>query len=240
MTEVVDARSASIKRKVHQDIEQGTQEWFNARCGVITASVVKEFLTPKFEPSRSEARKKLVYRLASERLFSTVDFSPESFSMRRGHEDEIEAKILYIQQFNPVSEVGFMSAQVDGVTLGYSPDGLVGEDGLVECKSRASHLQMKTLSSGSVPAEFMAQIQTGLLVSGREWLDFISFPALGGGKMMIRRVYPDPEQMKEIVQEAIVLEAEIQNVINKYKNNLRDQNLKFVDVPRRAVEENWS
>ena len=76
-----------------------------------------------------------------------------------------------------------------GFKIGYSPDGLVGKDGLIEIKSRRPKKHLQTIIAGTVPAENMAQIQAGLLVSGRDWCDYISY--CGGMRPWIKRVEPD-------------------------------------------------
>ncbi len=77
----------------------------------------------------------------------------------------------------------------DDWRLGYSPDGLVGDDGLIEIKAPRAKTHLRTILSGEVPAHHIAQIQAGLLVSGRDWCDFVSW--CGGMPMFTRRVVPD-------------------------------------------------
>jgi hypothetical protein len=76
-----------------------------------------------------------------------------------------------------------------GFSLGYSPDGLVGDDGLIEVKCRRQKKHLQTILADEVPPENMAQLQCGLLVSGREWIDYVSY--CGGMPMYVKRVYPD-------------------------------------------------
>jgi hypothetical protein len=97
-----------------------------------------------------------------------------SDDMLRGHDDEIEARIRYAEHFAPVTECGFVTNDDHGFVIGYSPDGLVDDDGLIECKSRRQKFQVETILADKVPEEYMLQIQTGLLVTGRKWLDFVS------------------------------------------------------------------
>lgn len=124
-----------------------------------------------------------------------------------------------------------------GFKIGYSPDGLVGDAGLIECKSRAHGLQFQVICSRDVPAEYMAQIQTGLMVSGCKWLDFISFPALGGGKMMVKRVYSDADYQALLVEAAAQFETRLTEQHTEYLEALNDPALRFIDVERRAMDE---
>jgi hypothetical protein len=90
--------------------------------------------------------------------------------------------------FAPVRESGFLIRREDTWTLGYSPDGLVGDDGLIEVKAPRPRQHLRTILSGEVPAYHMPQIQAGLLVTGREWIDFISY--VGGMPLWVKRVSP--------------------------------------------------
>ncbi|MBS1077913.1 YqaJ viral recombinase family protein [Gluconobacter kondonii] len=223
--------------RVYTDLEQGTDEWLQARCGVLTASVIGNLLTPTGKAAKNEAARRLVLDLLAQRISGVVEEVPQTFAMQRGHEDEIEAKLLYAQNIAPVSEVGFMAEDRFGFTIGYSPDGLVGDDGLLECKSRAHGLQLGVICGGEVPTEYMAQIQTGLLISGRKWLDFISFPAMGGGKMMIRRVYPDPVMQDALIDAAMAFEGEIAAKRAEYETALKNPDLHFLETERRVFNE---
>jgi predicted phage-related endonuclease len=84
-----------------------------------------------------------------------------------------------------------------GFPIGYSPDGLVGEGGLIEVKSRRQKKQLQTILADEVPPENMAQLQCGLLVSGRDWIDYVSY--CGGMPLYVKRVHPDPKWQDAIV-----------------------------------------
>ena len=127
--------------------------------------------------------------LAAERITGHTDPTWMSNDMWRGVEDEPFARDAYAQHFADVEQIGFMVREWDGLRLGYSPDGLVGNDGLIEIKSRRQKTQLSTILDGTIPAENMAQLQAGLLVSGRAWIDYVSF--CGGMKLWPKRIYPD-------------------------------------------------
>lgn len=220
--------------KIYPDIEQGTDEWLKVRCGILTASLIGKLLTKSCKDlADNETSRRVVFDILSQRIHGIADENFQTYDMQRGHEDEMEAKILYSKHVAPVSEIGFMTNDKWGFTLGYSPDGLVGEDGLIECKSRLSGLQMQTICSQNVPIEYMPQIQTGLMVSGRRWLDFVSFPALGGGKMMVKRVYPDPKFQALLLDAAAHLEAKIKSYQSEYEAALHNPDLRLIDTERR-------
>ena len=134
--------------------------------------------------------------------------------MLRGWEDEIAAREVYSQRYAPVDEVGFVTEDKWGFTLGYSPDGLVGDDGLIEVKSRRQKYQAETIITGEVPVDYMLQIQTGLLVTGRKWLDFISY--CGGMPMFVKRVYPDEAMQAAIIGAAEEYEHRIETALAQY------------------------
>jgi hypothetical protein len=138
-----------------------------------------------------------------------------SFDMMRGHTEEILARDLYARHYSPVTECGFITNDSLGFLVGYSPDGLVGEDGLIEIKSAKAKIQVERITNGGMPNEHYAQVQTGLWVTGRKWCDFISYS--NGMKMMTVRVKADPSYHALIEQAAISFEAKVNEVIAAYE-----------------------
>jgi hypothetical protein len=102
-----------------------------------------------------------------------------------------------------------------GFRIGYSPDGLVGDDGLVEVKSRRPKKQLTTLLSDEVPAENMAQLQCGLLVSGREWIDYISY--CGGMPLYVKRVLPSDKWFTAITTAVAQFEDTAAEMVAAYQ-----------------------
>jgi hypothetical protein len=180
------------------DLIQGSDEWLEQRRGMVTASVVGQLVTPTtIKPAKNDHSRALTAQLVAERVTGWTDPVYVSDAMLRGTEDEPRAVEVYSDHYAPVTTTGFMVRREPTWTLGYSPDGLVGDDGLIEVKSRASKKQLTTILSGEVPAENMAQLQAGLLVSGRSWCDYVSF--CGGMPMYRIRVYPDQRWFDAIV-----------------------------------------
>jgi hypothetical protein len=176
---------------IHADIEQGSAEWEHLRRGMVTASTVGQLVTPStLKPASNLAARTLAALLVAERVTGWTEPTYMSDDMVRGMEDEPRARDLYAAYYStPVTELGFMVREGEWGRLGYSPDGLVGDVGLIEVKSRAPKKHVATILADAVPAENMAQVQAGLLVSGRSWLDYISYA--GGLPMWTKRVYPD-------------------------------------------------
>lgn len=222
--------------KVYKDIEQGTPEWHEARRGVITASKIGEMLTAKYAIADNAASRRAVYELASERMSGFTEEMPTTFAMQRGHDDEDFAISLYHEKCEPVERVGFVTNDILGVTIGCSPDALVGTYGGVECKSRLHAIQFETIISGEMPSDFLIQVQTCLLVTGREWWDFLSCPAFGGAKMMVKRIFPDKNIQSLIIDAACECESRVQKVISAYENAIKNPDIRFIDMARREPE----
>jgi len=205
--------------KVYEDLEQGSEAWLTARCGVLTASQIGKLITSKLQVSDNETSRGLTLTLAAERLTGWVEYVHPSFDMQRGNEEEPIARNVYAENFAPVDEIGFMTRDFVGFTIGYSPDGLIGSDGLLEIKSRKPKEHLKAILSGKPPAENLAQLYTGLLVSGRAWIDYVSFSA--GLPIWVTRLYPDPEWFDAITAAAEAFETNIADVIARYETETR-------------------
>jgi predicted phage-related endonuclease len=111
---------------------------------------------------------------------------------------------------------------------------LVGDDGAIECKSRAGKYQVQTVANDEVPEDFMLQLQTGLLVSGRKWIDFISY--CGGLPMFVKRVEPDPVIHEAIIAAATAFEARVAEIEQQYLNTLAAMP-KVIQTERRVDQE---
>ena len=205
--------------RYHFDIEQGTPEWLALRCGILTASEMRLILTPTLKVASNDKERAHLFELLAQRITGYTEPRFVSDDMLRGHEDEIEARIKYAEHYAPVKECGFITRNMGGIVIGYSPDGLVGDDGLIECKSRRQKYQVETILSGEVPAEYMLQIQTGLLVSGRKWLDFVSYSA--GLPMFVKRVLPDERYRAAIISAATEFESRLQLALSRYQSALK-------------------
>lgn len=205
--------------RYHNDIEQGTTEWLALRCGILTASEMRLIMTPTLSPASNDNERAHMFELLAQRITGHTEPKYVSDDMLRGHEDEIDARIRYAEHYLPVTECGFVTRDLGGYVVGYSPDGLVGSDGLIECKSRRQKYQVETILSDEVPAEYMLQIQTGLLVTERDWLDFVSYSA--GLPMFVKRVWPDAAIQDAIIAASQQFEDRLQVAIKKYERMLQ-------------------
>lgn len=219
--------------KYHTDLVQGDDAWRDARCGLICASEVKLILSPSLKVADNEKTRTHMWELLAQRITRYVEPSFDGFNILRGREDEMIARDLYSKEYAPVKEVGFITNDRWGFTLGYSPDGLVGDDGLLECKSRIQKYQIATVTTDEVPEEFMFQLQTGMLVSERKWIDFNSF--CGGLPMWTKRVYPDPVIQQAILSAAHGFELRISEKRAEFDEAIKKA--RTVPTVRRIVEE---
>lgn len=202
----------------HRDLAQGTDEWLQERCGLLTASELKLILTPKLKIADNDKERTHLYELLSQRITKRVEQGFQSEKMLRGHAEEAEARYLYEQHFAPVELCGFITNDRWGFTLGYSPDGLVGADGLIEAKSRDAKYQVQTIAGGQVPEEHVIQCQAALLISERKWLDFLSYS--NGLPMMAIRVEPDPVVQEAIIEAATQFEHRLAERFDQYIERL--------------------
>lgn len=208
----------------YEHLEQGTQSWLDARLGMVTASVVGELVTPKtLTVANNDKSRALTMQLVAERITGWSDPTFMSADMQRGHDVEPIARDLYSETVAPATELGFMvrtfdldfARPVGQIKIGYSPDGLVGDDGLIEVKAPRSKTHLATILSGEVPQHHMPQIQAGLLIADRDWCDFISFYA--GMPPFIKRVHRDEKWGAVIVQAVETFEARAAEMQAEYE-----------------------
>lgn len=204
---------------VYHELAQNTEEWYEARRGIVTASEVHKLLTSKGAVATNQTSRAYIAELAAERITGQVEPFYETWDMQRGHTEEVYARQAYEEHHAPVTEVGFMTRDLgDGVLLGYSPDGLVDPVGSIEIKSRKARIQISTIFNG-VPNSNMPQLQAGLVVSGRQWIDYCSYS--NGMPFWTHRVYPDRRWANNIIEAVKHAEQAIQNLITEYETRVQ-------------------
>jgi hypothetical protein len=218
----------------HSDVTQGTDEWLEIRRGILTASEMKNILTPTLKIASNDKERQHVYEIAAQRISGFVEPGYDGWNMQRGHEDELYARVIYDSQYGGVKEMGFVVNSSLGFPVGYSPDWLVGDDGLAECKSRVQKYQIQTILSQEVPQEHIIQIQTGLWVSGRDWCDYVSY--CSGLPMCSIRVYRDPRIIAAIQVAAIEFEDRVQTKIDEYRSII-NSDARLIPTERRIPSE---
>jgi hypothetical protein len=193
------------------DVTQGSDEWEQLRIGRITASEMHRLVTPTGKKRTGETPLTYATELAAQRVCGWVDQRATGAAIERGHRDEVLARELYRERVAPVEERGFATRGC----IGYSPDGLVGDDGLIEIKSRIPRLQLETVALNRVPEEHIVQVQTGLFVTGREWCDYISY--CSGMPMYVRREYVNQRLQSVILEAAEECEMRLQGWVAEYR-----------------------
>jgi hypothetical protein len=192
------------------DVVQGTPEWFAAKCGVPSASNFDKLLTSSGQPSKQHT--KYLYRLAGETITGIAEESYQSAAMVRGIELEAEARELYqLISGKEVKEVGFCLSN----GYGASPDGFVGKNGLVEIKCPSMAIHIGYLLSNTLPMEYFQQCQGQLLITGRKWVDFVSY--YPGLKPLIIRVKREGKFLTALQAELEVFCSELKDLVKKLR-----------------------
>jgi len=204
-----------VQPQYHLEIEQGTDEWHALRRGVITASAISKLLTATFKLAANDTSRALLYQLLAERITGESDQSFYNDDMARGHLLEPYARDLYTEHFAPVTECGFVTLTTSAGVLGYSPDGLVGHDGLIEIKCPRPKTHLKSLLTGEVPSEYYPQVQTGLAVTGRRWCDYISYAP--GLPLFVQRCQPAPAVIATIFAAHEAAEDQLAALMEDYQ-----------------------
>lgn len=154
------------------NVDQGSEAWDRLRLGIPTSSKMDKIITPLGKPSKQW--EKFAYFLIAERFLDRKINTFTSVAMENGKIIEEDAAADYeLQTGDETSLVGFITTD-DGL-IGASPDRLVGEEGLLEIKCPMPQTQMEYLATGKIDREYWPQLQSQLFVSGRKWVDIISF-----------------------------------------------------------------
>lgn len=191
-------------------MEQKTEEWFAQRLGKVTASRVADVMA-KTKTGYSASRENYMAQLVVERLTQTKAESFTNAAMQWGTDQEPFARAAYeAAQGVMVEEVGFMSHPTIEMA-GASPDGLVGEDGMVEIKCPNSAGMIEALLTQKVPAKYFAQMQLQMACAGRQWCDYVVFDPRMPAKaqLFVKRVPRDNDFIKEMETEIVKFLSEV-------------------------------
>lgn len=208
---------------------QGSTEWHAARCAAITASRAADAISVLTRKSGDKnagdptgASDKYAYDLAFERISGVPYGEPvKAWTLERGHELEKVARMEYESRTgNLASESGVMLT--DDRLFGYSTDGLVGEDGLIEIKCPIDSVKIMEMLTTCDVSEYMHQMQLGMWISNRKWCDFIQYvPALEhvGKDLFYMRVQRDDNFIDDMVKKLLAFEKRV----TQYENMLRQK-----------------
>lgn len=199
--------------KIYDSFEQRSPEWYEARMGVATASQFKRIMGGRGGDIT------YMSELISQRLTNRAKEHYIGDSMEHGIETESQAVANYefIENVD-VRQVAFI--KMDDY-IGCSPDGLVGDDGLIEIKCPDTHTHIKWTLSGVVPKDHIHQVLGSLWVTGRKWADFISFdPRLDTPHDFFKvRVYSDDhkEDIESISKKVLSFKENMIESLKKFK-----------------------
>ena len=194
---------------IYHNIAQNSEEWFALRTGKFTASTFKDL----FMKETTQGYQDAIYKVAFERM---TNESPESFTsnwMERGTELEPEAREWYeLETYNKVHNGGFF---ILNDWVGASPDGLIGDNGLVEIKCPKYSTIIKYLLDKELPKNYYYQVHGQLLVTDRKWCDFVAYhPKFQNLIIRVERDKKADEQILLQLQKAI---KEVEQIINKLR-----------------------
>lgn len=194
-------------------IEQGSDEWLELRAGKVTASNFSKVLSK----GQGKTRNGYMYQLAAEILTGAPAETFKNSAMEWGNECEPQARAMYeLESDCDVEEVTFIHGRE---MVGVSPDGLVGDKGLLEIKCPATTTQIERYLSGKFPTTYKAQVQGQLWVAEREWCDFVSFdPRIdGAASYLCLRVQRDDEYIESLSAEVDRFIKDLLNILEKLR-----------------------
>jgi len=204
---------------------QGTEEWFAQRIGKVTASRINDVMATLKSGGEAATRKNYRAQLIAERLTGTKADSFTNAAMQWGTDNEPIARAMYeIKTGSDVEQVGFVDHPSIAMT-GASPDGRVGNNGMLEikCPNTATHIEY--LLAGVAPTEYHNQMLWQMECDGRDWCDFVSFdPRMPEAmQLFIVRFNKDEDKLSIIRAEVCKFLGEVDNVISRLTANTKEQ-----------------
>ena len=199
-------------------MEQRSPEWFAARLGKVTASRVADIVA-KTKTGYSTSRANYMSELIVERLTGSVTDFYQNSAMLWGTNTEPLARAAYeVLAGELVEDIGFVPHPTIQMS-GASPDGLIGDAGLLEVKCPNTSTHIETVLSQEAPAKYITQMQWQMACTGREYCDFVSFDPRLPAEMSIfvRRVPRDDVLIKSLEEEVSKFLAEIDEKIATIK-----------------------
>lgn len=206
----------NLKTMIYEYPQRST-DWFKIRLGCVTGSGVTNIFS-KTKTGDSEAKKKYKNKLIVERLTNeSQDNDFVNSAMMWGIEKEEMAREAYQEQNEVlVKQEGFI--KVDNEFIGYSPDGLVNENGLIEIKCPSSAKHFEYLDSEEIPKEYINQMLLGMIVTNRGWCDFISYDPRFPKSMQlfVKRIFAKHYDIEEFLKSVREFNNEVEQSIRKH------------------------
>jgi len=203
---------------------QGTEEWLKKRLGKITGSTIHKIMSLK---ENSSTRAKLLQDLTLERISGSPAKNIVTGPMARGLELESEARNAYELKNQKVILTGFIN-HPSIKEAGASPDGLVGEDGLIEIKCLNIKNHNEIVKKQTLPKQYNLQIQFQLACTKRAWCDFVAYHPESDHSLYVKRVLPDVDLIKNIHKKAIIFVGEVEEKYRAMKERNSEELYKYL------------
>lgn len=194
--------------------EQGTEEWNQVRIGKMTGSDAGVFLVNgKSETEWGAAVQSYIYKKVAERITGEIEYFKPNFAMERGTMLEPVAIAEYEKvSWNQVERVGFVEMND---FVGCSPDGLIGNDGMIEVKCPLGTEFLRFADTLEIPPAHYAQMQFNLFVTRRIWCDYVVFHPQFDPKILIERIELNPDICARFAKAAEYFEAEARRLVKE-------------------------
>jgi putative phage-type endonuclease len=200
-------------------IEQGSELWLMQRRGHLSASRLHDAVTKGARGAYSAKRADIMWTLIEERITGQAAPHFVTAEMQWGIDTEPQAKALYsFLTDQPVDPAPYVPHAYIPMT-GASPDGYVGDKGLIEVKCPKTKTHLQTLAAKEVPVQYITQMQWQMECTGRHWCDFVSFdPRLPEDyQIWIHRVDRDDAMIETLKDEIVKFEAELNQLMGNLK-----------------------
>lgn len=194
------------------NFEQGSEEWLKCRLGKLTGSVAHTIAT------NGKGLETLCLEKATEILTGIISDGYKNDTMQHGNDYEAEARSIYeLETGNTVIQVGFCE---DNEFVGVSPDGLIGDDGLIEIKCPTDKTYTQYLIDGVIKPEYYSQMQMQMLITNRNWCDYVVYNPNFKKTIIIKRVKADKEHMEKIGAGLGYGMRKIKEIVEKANKNM--------------------
>lgn len=183
--------------EIHKDLEQRTDEWYELRRKYpLTASNAQAI------GNNGKGLETLVWSVLADKYSFADKENITNKDMERGVELEAQARAIYeLETGNTVTEVGFVTNEKVSPVCGASPDGIVGDDGLLEIKCFDDAKHFKYAVNGlEIESQYEWQVQMQMLVTERKWCDFVAYNPNYKKSLLVKRIEADEEKQKQIIE----------------------------------------
>jgi len=205
-------------------IEQGSEAWKLLKVGKVSASRMADLLA-KTNSGASASRAKYMAQLLCERMTGQPTEFFTTAAMQRGTEIEPIARAAYeAENLTSVEQIAWVEHPTIPMA-GCSPDGFVGEHGLIEIKCKEIHNHLDSILNDRIDPDHQAQMMWQMCVTGRQWCDYVCFDdrAPEGLQLFVKRLHRDEEKIKQMEDEVRTFLKDLESMIQKL-NEIKEKN----------------